>query len=129
VGAATIVDEFLQARWPGYSDRLAEMAPGAFTQAVTDAQTWFGSELAAQLAWQFAEAEARRINQPVLSILGGESEALWDRFGETHRWLLASLPRAEGLVVPHATHFPQFQNPAVLAEGLSAFFARYPLLV
>ena len=36
------------------------------------------------------EAEARRISQPTLSVLGGESDALWSRFGETHRLLGAS---------------------------------------
>jgi 3-oxoadipate enol-lactonase len=64
----------------------------------------------------------------VLSVLGGESERLWDRFGEAHRWLLDWLPLAEGLVLPGATHLPQIERPRGLAEGLAAFFARHPLL-
>lgn len=127
VGAAIVVDEFLQARSPGYRDRLQRLVPGAFAQAVADASTWFESELPAQLAWHFDTTEAQQITQPVLSVLGGESDALWDRFGETHRWLLESLPHAEGFVLPGATHFLQIERPRGLAEALAAFFARHPL--
>jgi pimeloyl-ACP methyl ester carboxylesterase len=124
--AAEVVDEFLQARSPGYRDRLDRLLPGAFAQAVADAGTWFEYELPAQLAWHFDTAEALRITQPVLSILGGQSDALWDRFGETHRWILDRLPHAEGVVLPGATHFPQLERPRPLAEKLAAFFIRHP---
>jgi pimeloyl-ACP methyl ester carboxylesterase len=127
VGAAVVVDEFLQARSPGYRERLNRLTPGAFDQAVIDAETWFETELPAQLAWRFDTAEARQIAQPALSVLGGESERLWDRFGEVHRWMLERLPRGEGLVLPGATHFPQLEHPSGLAEGLATFFARHPL--
>jgi pimeloyl-ACP methyl ester carboxylesterase len=126
-GAEVVVDEFLQARWPGYRATLDRVLPGALAQAVADAGTWFEAELPAQLAWHFDTAEARQITQPVLGVLGGESEALWDRFGEVHRWMLAHLPRAEGLVLPGATHFPQVERPSALADGLAAFFGRHPI--
>jgi pimeloyl-ACP methyl ester carboxylesterase len=71
--------------------------------------------------------EARQIAQPVLSILGGESEALWGRFGETHRWILDSLAHAEGVVLLGTTHFPQIERPRPFAEALAAFFTRHPL--
>jgi hypothetical protein len=51
--------------------------PGAIAQSVTDTETWFETELPAQLTWHFDTAEARQIAQPVLSVLGGESERLW----------------------------------------------------
>jgi pimeloyl-ACP methyl ester carboxylesterase len=93
-GAAVAVDEFLQARWPGPGYRVAldRVLPGAFAQAVADAETWFEREVSGQLGWRFGEAEAQRISQPTLSVLGGESDALWSRFGETHHLLLAWLP-------------------------------------
>ena len=69
-GAAVAVDEFLQARWPGYGAALERALPGAVAQAVADAGTWFERELPGQLAWRFGEAEARRITQPALSVLG-----------------------------------------------------------
>jgi pimeloyl-ACP methyl ester carboxylesterase len=128
LGAETAVDEALQARWPGYREPLERALPGAFGQAVADARTPFEYELAALLDWQFREVEARRIGQPVLSVLGGRSEELWPRFGETHRWLLAALPRAEGVVLPGVTHFLHVENPRGAAELLGSFFARHPLL-
>jgi 3-oxoadipate enol-lactonase len=126
--AAVVVDEFLQTRSPGYREQLDRLVPGSFVQAVGDAGTWFETELPAQLAWRFDTAEARQITQPVLSVLGGESERLWDRFGEVHQWMLTWLPHAEGFVLPGATHLPQLEHPRGLAEGLAAFFARHPLL-
>jgi pimeloyl-ACP methyl ester carboxylesterase len=126
-GAAVVVDEFLQARWPEYRAALDRALPGAFAQAVADVDTWFEHELPGQLGWRFGEAEARRISQPALSVLGGESDALWSRFGETHRLLLAWLPHAEGFILPGATHFLQLQDPRGMAEALAAFWARHRL--
>ena len=125
-GAPVAVDEFLEARWPGYRARLGQVRPGAVEQAVADAATWFESDLPAGLDWSFSETEARRITQPILSVLGEQSDALWSRFGETHRLLLTWLPHAEGFVLPGATHFLQLQNPRGMAGGLTAFFARHP---
>jgi pimeloyl-ACP methyl ester carboxylesterase len=127
VGAAVAVDEAIQARWPGYRDRLDRVLPGAFAQAVADAGTAFEQDHAHLLGWRFGEAEARRIAQPVLCVLGSESEALWPRFGETHRLLLAWLPQAEAFILPGATHFLQVENPHDMAEGLATFYARHPL--
>src|SRR5829696_1510496 len=126
-GAEVVVDEFLQARWPGYRATLDRVLPGAFAQAVADAGTWFEREASGQLAWRFGEEEARRISQPTLSVLGGESDALWSRFGETHRLLLAWLPHAEEFVQPGTTHFLQIQDPRGMAEALAAFWARHRL--
>ena len=103
------------------------MLPGAFAQAVADAETWFERELSGQLGWPFGEAEARRITQPTLSVLGGESDALWSRFGETHRLLLEWLPHAEGFVLTGTTHFMQIQDPRGMADVLAAFWASHRL--
>lgn len=125
VGAAVAVDEALRARWPAYRPALERAVPGAFAQAVEDADTVFERD-SGQWDWQFGEAEARRVTQPVLAVLGSESEALWPRFGETHRWLLARLPDVEGYVLPGATHFLQVENPREMAAALADFFARHP---
>ena len=126
-GAEVVVDEFLRGRWPGYRATLDRVLPGAFAQAVADAVTWFEREASGQLGWHFGETEVRRIGQPTLSVLGGESDALWSRFGETHRLLLEWLPHAEGFVLPGATHFMQIENPRGVAEVLAAFWARHRL--
>lgn len=126
-GAAVVVDEFLQARWPGYRAALDRALPGAFAQAVADAETWYERELPGLLNWRFGEAEARRVGQSTLSMLGGESEVLWSRFGEAHRLLLAWLPHAEGVILPGATHFLQLQDPRGTAVALATFWSRHRL--
>jgi pimeloyl-ACP methyl ester carboxylesterase len=127
VEAAVVVDELPQARSPDYREQLDRLVPGACVQAVADAPTSFETELMAQLACHYDVAEAQQITHPLLSVPGGESERLWDRFGEVHCWLRAWLPHAERLV-PRATHVPQIERPRGLAENLAAFFARHPLL-
>ena len=127
-GAAVVVDEFLLPRFgAGYRAWLDQAVPGAFAQAVADAETWFEREIPGLRGWSLGEAEVRRITPPVLAVLGGASDALWSRFGETHRLLLRWLPRAEGFVLPRATHGLQLQNPRGMAEALADFCARYPI--
>jgi pimeloyl-ACP methyl ester carboxylesterase len=126
---AGTVDEFLQPRFgPGYRAAfLDRVLPGGFTQAIADAGNAFERDMPAVAEWEFTEADARRITQPVLAVLGSESEALWARFGETHRLLLRWLPRAEEFVLPGATHALQLQNPRGMAAALADFFARHPI--
>lgn len=126
VGAAVVVDEFLEMRCPGYRAWLEDRLPGAFEQAVANVQTTFEMDIGL-VGWHFGEVEAQRIIQPTLSVLGGESEAIWSRFGETHRTILDWFPHSEGLVLPGVTHFLQVENPRAMAEVLAAFFARHPL--
>jgi pimeloyl-ACP methyl ester carboxylesterase len=103
------------------------MLPGAFEQAVTNAATSFETVLPAVREWRFDEAQARRIAQPCLLVLGEESIALNARFLETHRQLLAWLPDVEGVVVPGATHFVHVEKPAATADALGRFLARHAL--
>jgi pimeloyl-ACP methyl ester carboxylesterase len=127
-GAVVVVDEFLQARFgTAYRGGLDRVLPGAFAQAVADAGTAFEQEMPGLREWSFTEVQARRITQPVLAVLGGDSDALWPRFGETNRLLLAWLPNAERFVLPGAAHGLQMQNPRVMAEALADFFVRHPL--
>ena len=123
-----VLDAFLQARWQGYRDALERAIPGAFALAVSDAATSFEGEFPGLIAWRFGEAEARHIDTPVLAVLGGDSDALWPRFGETHRFLLEWLPHAEGFVLPGTTHFLQIQKPHEMAGRLAAFWTEHPLL-
>jgi pimeloyl-ACP methyl ester carboxylesterase len=60
-------------------------------------------------------------------VLGGESEALWPRFAETHRALCKWLPHAEAFILPGATHFLQMEKPREMAEALAAFYESHSL--
>jgi pimeloyl-ACP methyl ester carboxylesterase len=129
-GAATVMEEFFRARWPAYSRaELERVLPGSFEQAVADAGTTLEVDIGL-VDWAFGPEHARRIAQPTLVVLGGGSEALHPRFGETYRSLLDWLPHAEGLVVPDATHFFQLESSDIagwLGNALVEFFAQHPL--
>jgi pimeloyl-ACP methyl ester carboxylesterase len=124
-GAEVAVDEFIEARWPHYRERLDRDLPGAFAQAAADAASAFEGELQALPDWKFGPAEAARITCPVLSVLGGESNAIWPRFGEAHERLLAWLPNAEGFVLPGTTHFLQIEDPQGTGDALASFLSRH----
>jgi pimeloyl-ACP methyl ester carboxylesterase len=129
------VDFFLRGvAGPDYRAVLEKAVPGAFDQAVADADTFFGQELPALRQWSFTREEARRIAQPVLAVLGARSDEVRPASGgasrvfrERQERLLDWLPNAEPFILPDATHLLQLENPRGMAEGLAAFFTRHPL--
>jgi pimeloyl-ACP methyl ester carboxylesterase len=109
---------------PDYCATLERVLPGAFDQAVADADTFFGQELPAVQQWSFAPAGARRVTQPVLAVLGAKSRPT---FRERQELLLPWLPDPEPFVLPDATHLLHAENPGGMAAALATFFARHPL--
>jgi pimeloyl-ACP methyl ester carboxylesterase len=108
-----------------YRDPLERGLPGAFDQAVSDADTFFDQELPALWQrWSFTEEDARRITQPVLAVVGENSTPT---FPERRELLLSWLPNVEPFELAGATHLLHVQNPRGMAEALAAFFARHPL--
>ena len=103
------------------------LPPGAFDLAVADADTFFLTEGPALQEWRFGPGEAARIEQPVLLVLGVDTDAVAPMFGEMHAALAEWLPRAEPAELPGATHALQMMNPAGMAELLTDFFARHPM--
>jgi pimeloyl-ACP methyl ester carboxylesterase len=127
---AEAIDGFLQmAAGPSYRASLDQKIPGAFEQAVADADTFFCQELPALRQWSFTREDASRINQPVLAVAGEKSREVSQIWPERQDLLLAWLPQAEPFVLAGATHLLQVENPRDLAEALAAFFARHPLSV
>lgn len=121
--AAGAVDTFARGVFgPGYRDRLERGLPGAFEQAVADADAFFGQELAALQAWSFTEKDARRVTHAVLGVRGANTAPT---FPERLELLLSWLPNAEELEVAGATHLLHVQRPREVAEGLASFFARH----
>jgi pimeloyl-ACP methyl ester carboxylesterase len=112
---------------PDYREALDRALPGAFDRAVGDADAFFAQELPAVRDWTFGPAEASRVGQPALVVLGGRSDQVSAAFTQRYELLLAWLPHAEPFVLPDATHLLQVQNPAGLAGGLAAFLARHPI--
>jgi pimeloyl-ACP methyl ester carboxylesterase len=109
---------------PGYRPELDRGLPGAFDQAIADADTFFTQEMPALQQWPFTEDHARRIHQPALTVRGTASPAM---FTERQKLLLQWLPSAEPLDLPGLTHLLHLQDPAAVADGLIGFFARHPI--
>ncbi len=126
--AAAAVTTFLRGVFgPRAYDSLDRVLPGALEQAVADADTFFLTDLPGMQAWRFGSEEARRIPQPVLGVLGADSDTVTPLFGQGHALLRNLVPQTEPFVLPGATHALQVMNPRGMAEGLAAFFARHPL--
>jgi pimeloyl-ACP methyl ester carboxylesterase len=125
---ARAVDGFMRGvSGPDYRAVVDRVLPGAFEQAVVDADTFFGQELPAVQRWELRREDAARITQPVLSVVGAKSQQLSPIWTERHQMVLAWVPRAEGLVLPGATHLLHVEHPRAVAEALAAFFARHPV--
>jgi pimeloyl-ACP methyl ester carboxylesterase len=122
---AGAVDIFFRGIYgPGYRRALDDGLPGAFEQAVSDSGMLFTQEVPALREWRFTTDEARRVPQPTLVVRGTASQAL---FAEPHDLLVQWLPNAEPLKLPGLTHLLHGQDPVVVAEALSGFFARHPV--
>jgi pimeloyl-ACP methyl ester carboxylesterase len=89
-----------------------------------DADTFFGVELPSLTRWAFGAAQAAAVRQPVLSVLGTDTEPLWV---EVAGLLRAWFPQAEECVIAHAGHLLHLQRPAPVARGVAAFLERHPL--
>jgi pimeloyl-ACP methyl ester carboxylesterase len=122
---ASAVDTFFRGVFgPEYRAALDKGLPGAFEQAVAEADMFFGQELPALQQWSFAREDASRITQPALAVLG---ENTAPTFPERRELLLSWLPNITPFDLPDATHLLHVQNPAGMAEGLDSFYARHPL--
>jgi pimeloyl-ACP methyl ester carboxylesterase len=110
---------------PDYREPLEHGLPGAFDQAVADADTFFTQELPALWQrWSFTEEDAGRITQPVLVVVGEKSAPT---FPERRELLRSWLPKVELFELPGATHLLHVENPRGMAEGLASFFGRHPI--
>ena len=125
--AAGAVDTFARGVFgPDYRELLERGLPGAFAQAVADADAFFAQELPALQQWSFSPEDAACVTQPVLAIRGEHSVPTFaGRLALLESWLAESRPcRLAG-----ATHLLHVQEPAAMATELAAFFARHPAAV
>lgn len=122
---AGAVDGFLRhVCGDGYRPVLDQAVPGAFAEALAEADLFFQAEMAAVQQFSFGPAEAGHVTQPVLNVTGAKSAP---RFAEGSELMRSWVPHAEHFVVPEAGHLLMVQNPEALAQGLADFFSRHPL--
>jgi pimeloyl-ACP methyl ester carboxylesterase len=124
-GVRAALEEFLTllvgASW---RDEVESDLPGAVAQIERDAATFFDTDIAALLDWQFGPAPAARIRCPVLYVGGSDSSA-W--FAEVHDVVLGWLPHAEDAVIQGAGHSLELTHPSETAEVLAAFLRRHAM--
>jgi pimeloyl-ACP methyl ester carboxylesterase len=91
----------------GYREGLERGIPGAVEQAVADADAFFAAELPALQAWEFGEAEGRRVTHPVLAVVGERTAAT---FPPRTALLCSWLPNVERFELPGASHLLHLEN-------------------
>jgi pimeloyl-ACP methyl ester carboxylesterase len=119
---ATFLSVVCSLEWETCRRVIEGQVPGAVAQAMKDADTFFGSYLPALDAWRFGPEQAAAISQPVLSVLGTESERL---FVEGHALLHAWLPQVEDCTIEGVAHLLHLQRPEPVVRGVTEFLARH----
>jgi 3-oxoadipate enol-lactonase len=112
--------------WKACRALVEERIPGANAQALKDADTFFGVELPALTRWAFDAGSAAAVSQPVLSVLGTETQPLWVEIAGLLRSWLA---RIEECSIPGVGHLLHIQRPEPVARGIAQFLARHPIAV
>jgi pimeloyl-ACP methyl ester carboxylesterase len=101
-----------------YRNMIERVLPGSFDQAVADADSLFKIDMPAMRSWSIRREDLRRINVPILSVLGSDSQPMfWETCGVVRQWF----PKSEMLVVQNATHWLQLTNPTGLAINRIGF--------
>jgi len=114
-----------------YAVLVARALPHALADARRDTPTFFGRELPALRQWAFAAEDAARLAQPILAVLGENSDAVRRGsegggsavFAERQRLLLRWFPHATAHVLPNVTHLMLLEDPGSIARRLAEFFS------
>jgi pimeloyl-ACP methyl ester carboxylesterase len=112
---AGAVDGFLRhVCGDGYRTTLEQVIPGAFGEALDNADLFLQAEMPAVQQWTFGPSDAQRITHPVLDVLGAASA---QRFAEGSQLVQTWFPHAERLTVPGAGHLLVVQIRTQMRTG------------
>ena len=125
---AGAIDAFMRAvAGSDWREHVEREIPLGFSQALADAPAFFEQELPAVRAWQFGEAEARRVRVPALAVTGGNSGTVSANWPTRQAFLLKHLPDVEAYVLDGSSHMLALEDPHTLAARLMQFFASHPI--
>ena len=93
-------------------------------QAIGDADTFFGIELPALTEWVFDAEQAARLDLPVLSVVGIETQPVWVEVAE---FLRSALPQVDECTIDGAGHLLQIQRPEPVARAMAEFLRRHSI--
>ena len=110
---------------PGFRTILEQNLPGAWDQAITDAEASFGVELPALQQWPVGAVDLKRLSVPTLSVVHLEDD--WMGFGQIHEGLISSIPDCREATVDLASHLLQVADAGQVAEAVGSFLRERPL--
>ncbi len=126
---AGAIDAFMRlVAGPDYRTWLDRILPGAFDQAVADADTFFVTELPAAQQWSFTIEDANHINRPVMFV-GGAGSVFAPYEKELGEVMTKWFPQSKTIWLPAATHAFPMTNAKGTGQALATFFARHPLQI
>jgi pimeloyl-ACP methyl ester carboxylesterase len=112
--------------WERCRALLEERVPGMIAQALSDAETFFATELPPLTTWTLDRDRAAKMSNPVLSILGAETAPVWHEIDQVLR---ASFPRVETAKIAGVGHLLHLQRPELVAVEVAKFLRRHPMAV
>jgi len=121
---AGALDGFLSAVGGPNPRGVLDGVPGAYEMAVADADYLFRVELPELGTWRLTRADAARIKQPILAMVGSESRPV---FHEIHTLVQSWFRQAEPVTIAGASHMLPMMMPRPVAEALASFFRRNPM--
>lgn len=110
--------------WDTCRATLEAHAPGVVEQSIKDADTFFGIELPSLAEWALDRDQARAITQPVLSVLGSDTEPLWI---EVAAFLRANVPDLAEAKIAGVGHLLHIQQPDPIANAIADFLRLHPM--
>lgn len=110
--------------WNACRTVLEQHVPGGVAQAMKDADNFFSGYLTALNAWQFGPTQAATITQPVLSVLGAQTDP-W--FVEGRELLHSWFPDIEDCAIEGVGHLLHMQRPEQVLSRVAAWLARHPM--
>ena len=122
--AAGALDAWLTGAFgPGFREVLEQNLPGAWDQAITDAETAFGVELNALQQWSVGPADLERISVRTLSLLHVADD--WVGFGQIHEGLMRRIPGCQEATVDLGSHLLEIADARLVAEAVAPFIAEH----
>jgi pimeloyl-ACP methyl ester carboxylesterase len=107
---------------PDYRKFFEDASPNGIQEVLDGAKAFFTTDQPAVQAWKFSAAQAARVIQPVLLVIGDGSDRVNPIRSQVQRSLLGWLSNAQPFTLPGATHLLPLQKPAELAKALIDFY-------
>ena len=110
--------------WDTFRSVVEGRIPGEIERTLEHADNVFESYLPSLSSWQFGLDEAAKISQPVLSVVGSETNQL---FAEGQDVLHSWFPQVEDCEIEGVAHLLHMQRPEPVASGIAGFLAQNPM--